>query len=110
MTLNLVANNINNRILLALPRASLGRIEGVLDPVSLTRGQVIARIDRPLTHVYFINRGIVSVVKTMSDGRMVEIGAVGIEGMTSAHTYWLRQDSSRFHSPSSWLSPADEAC
>jgi CRP-like cAMP-binding protein len=47
---------------------------------------VVSRVDQPLTHVYFVNRGLVSVVKTMSDGRTVEIGAVGIEGMTSALT------------------------
>jgi CRP-like cAMP-binding protein len=79
-------NGITNRMLLALPAASFTRIRGLLEPVSLIAGQVIARVDQPLTNVYFVNRGIVSVVKTMGDGRSVEIGAVGIEGMTSALT------------------------
>jgi CRP-like cAMP-binding protein len=79
-------NGIVNRILVALPPASLRRIKPLLTPVSLERGQVLAQIDTPLRHVYFINKGIVSVVKTMMDGRSVEIGAIGIEGMTSVLT------------------------
>jgi len=72
------------RILAALPPASLSRIKPILTPISLENGQVLAKMDESLRHVYFINRGIVSVIKTMSDGRSVEIGAIGIEGMTSA--------------------------
>jgi CRP-like cAMP-binding protein len=79
-------NGLNNRILIALPPASLNRIVSSLEPVSLERGQVLVKIDEPLRHIYFVSRGIVSVVKTMSDGRSVEIGAIGIEGMTSALT------------------------
>ena len=77
---------IANRILLALPTPTFDRIKSDLETVSLAKGQVIAPIGRPLRHVYFINSGIVSVVKTMQDGRSVEIGAIGIEGMTSAIT------------------------
>lgn len=79
-------NEIVNRILAALPPASFNRIRPALSPVSLQKGQVLAQLDEPLRHVYFINRGLVSVVKTMTDGRSVEIGATGIEGMTSAIT------------------------
>jgi CRP-like cAMP-binding protein len=77
---------IVNRILLSLAPPTFDRIKSDLQPVSLARGQVIARIGQPLRHVYFINRGIVSIIKTMQDGRSVEIGAIGIEGMTSAIT------------------------
>jgi CRP-like cAMP-binding protein len=79
-------SDIANRLLLALPPESLNRLSSDLEPVSLAGGQVIAQIDQPLRYVYFINRGLVSVVKTMEDGRSVEIGAIGIEGMTSAIT------------------------
>ena len=79
-------NDIANRILLALPPAALNQIRSVLEPVSLIRGQPIAQVEQPLKHVYFVNRGLISVVKSMEDGRAVEIGAIGIEGMTSAIT------------------------
>ena len=80
-------NDITNRALLSLPPASLSHIRGALEPVTLRRAQVIAHPDRSLKEVYFLNRGMVSVVKTMADGRMVEISAIGIEGMTSAITF-----------------------
>jgi CRP-like cAMP-binding protein len=74
---------INNRLLLALPPATLDRILRVSEPVSLVRGQQIDRADQPIRHVHFINRGLVSIAKTMEDGRTVEIGAIGIEGVAN---------------------------
>ena len=76
-------DNIANRLLLALPQATLQRMASALEPVELTRGQVIDHVDAYIEHLYFVNRGIISLVKTMHDGRTVEIGAVGIEGMTT---------------------------
>jgi len=73
---------ITNRILGSLPRATLKRILPDLEPLSTVRGQVIDQVDRPIEYLYFINRGLVSFVKTMQDGRTVEVGAVGIEGIT----------------------------
>lgn len=78
-------NGVANRILLALPQATLERIRPALRPVNTTRSQVIARITEPIEHMYFVNRGLVSLIKTMRDGRTVEIGAVGIEGVTDPH-------------------------
>lgn len=75
-------DDITNRILLALPPATLRRIRPALEPLNTTVKQVIARVNGPVTHLYFVKRGIVSLVKTMQDGRTVEIGAVGVEGIT----------------------------
>jgi CRP-like cAMP-binding protein len=74
---------INNRLLLALPAATLDRILRLSEPVSLARRQRIDRADQPIKHIHFINRGLVCIVKTMEDGRTVEIGAIGIEGVTN---------------------------
>jgi CRP-like cAMP-binding protein len=74
---------INNRLLLALPPPTLVRILKVSEPVSLVRGQRIDYADHPIKHIHFINRGLVCIVKTMEDGRTVEIGAIGIEGVTN---------------------------
>jgi CRP-like cAMP-binding protein len=78
-------NGINNRILLALPEATLERLKPMLMPMLTERGQILDRVDGPVEHMYFVNRGLVSVVKTMRDGRAVEIGAVGIEGVTDVN-------------------------
>ncbi len=75
-------SKIANRILLSLPQATLRTLRPALEPVRLIRGQVVDHADGPVTHLYFVNRGLVSLVKTMKDGRTVEIGAIGIEGIT----------------------------
>jgi CRP-like cAMP-binding protein len=76
---------IANRLLLSLPQPALDRIMPALECVKMDRGKVISRADRPVDHLYFLNRGLVSLVKTMEDGRTVEIGVVGIEGVTEPH-------------------------
>jgi CRP-like cAMP-binding protein len=77
---------VHNRLLLALPGATLERLWPALLQVNLERGQPIGRVNGPIEHVYFVDRGLVSVVKTMSDGRSVEVGAVGVEGVTHANS------------------------
>ena len=74
---------INNRLLLALPPATLDRILKVSEPVSLVRGQRIDQVDQPIKYIHFINRGLVCIFKTLEDGRTAEIGAIGIEGVTN---------------------------
>jgi CRP-like cAMP-binding protein len=73
---------INNRLLLALPPATLDRILRISEPVSLARGQQIENVGQPIKYIHFINRGLVCATKTMEDGRMVEVAAIGVEGTT----------------------------
>lgn len=74
--------DIANRILLSLPQSTLDRLMPAMSLVKMTRGQVIDHLDQPIANLYFVNQGIVSLVKTMHDGRSVEVEAVGIEGVT----------------------------
>ena len=90
---------INNRILLALPPATLQRLRPALESVETVRGQLIGRIDRRIEHMYFVNRGLISLVKTMHDGRTVEIGAVGIEGVTDPTALFGIDKAARETSP-----------
>ena len=73
---------VNNRLLLALPPATLDRILRVSDPVTLARGQKIEAVGQPINYVHFINRGLVCAIKIMEDGRIVEVAAIGVEGTT----------------------------
>jgi CRP-like cAMP-binding protein len=73
-----------NRLLLALPEAVSERIRPELEVVDLVRGEIIFHVDSPINHLYFVDRGLISLVKTMQDGRTVEIGAVGLEGVTGS--------------------------
>jgi CRP-like cAMP-binding protein len=76
---------INNKLLRSLPEKSLERIVSALELVELRSGQTIDHVDGPIESLYFINSGIVSLVKIMRDGRAVEVSAVGIEGVTDSH-------------------------
>lgn len=73
---------INNRLLLALPPATLDRLLRISEPVSIVRGQKIEAVGQPINYIHFINRGLVCATKTMQDGRVVEVAAIGIEGTT----------------------------
>jgi CRP-like cAMP-binding protein len=73
---------VNNRILLALPAATLKLLRPALELLDMAKGQMIDHVDGPIRYMYFINRGLVSLVKRMKDGRAVEVGVVGIEGVT----------------------------
>lgn len=77
----LVSAGITNRFLAVLPSDVLERLGPLLELVELVPRRAIYDVGAPVTHVYFLNRGLVSLVKTMHDGRTVEIGAIGIDGM-----------------------------
>ena|SRR5687768_6908692 len=70
-----------NRILTALPLEEYERLSTDLEPVSMPLGEILCHPDEPITHVYFPNRGTVSLVSNFDDGRSVEVGMVGNEGM-----------------------------
>ena len=70
-----------NRILNALTRSEFESLSAHLDPINLSSGEVLYRPEQPITHVYFPNRGTVSLVSTFEDGTSVEVGMVGNEGM-----------------------------
>jgi CRP-like cAMP-binding protein len=82
MARHLEDDSVANKILLALPRATLQRISPHLQPVTLQQGQIIYQPEARIQKIYFINRGLVSLVRSMRDGRSVEIGAIGLEGVT----------------------------
>ncbi|WP_084397953.1 Crp/Fnr family transcriptional regulator [Henriciella aquimarina] len=81
-TLSAGAEGLNNKLLGAMPASTFDRIAPHLTPVRFDKGTVLYELDEPIRHVYFVNHGLVSLVKTMKDGRMVEIGAIGTDGVT----------------------------
>jgi CRP-like cAMP-binding protein len=70
-----------NRILNALTRPEYESLAAHLESVTLSSKEVLYRPDQAITHVYFPNRGVVSVVSVFEDGQTVEVGMVGNEGM-----------------------------
>ena len=75
-------SRLQNHILAALPQESYERLLPRLEPVDLSHGQLLYEIDDPIEHVYFPFRAMVSLVTQMVDGKVVEVGLVGRDGMT----------------------------
>lgn len=74
--------SIHNRLLRTLRPATRERLFAEMQPVKLLRGQAIDHHDGHIHHMFFVDRGFISAVKTMADGRTVEVGGVGVEGVT----------------------------
>jgi CRP-like cAMP-binding protein len=53
-----------------------------LEPVTLKERQVVEVPGKPITHVHFIEIGVVSVVAVNADDHRIEVGVIGNEGMT----------------------------
>jgi CRP-like cAMP-binding protein len=70
-----------NQILASLPKAEISRLAPHLSPVTLDVGKSLLFPDTEITHAYFIESGLASVVVEMANGNTVETGITGKEGM-----------------------------
>jgi len=75
---------IENRLLASLPRKDLAQLIEHLRPIDLPKKRVIYEVGAPLDHVYFIEKGVASVLTMMADGATSEVGMVGREGLIGA--------------------------
>jgi CRP-like cAMP-binding protein len=71
-----------NHILRSLPDVDRERIAGKLESVELTHGSVLYDADEQISHVYFPNKAMVSVVAYTEEGHAAEVAVIGFEGMT----------------------------
>jgi CRP-like cAMP-binding protein len=66
-----------------LSSADFALLQPDLDPVSLELRQVLETADEPITHNYFIESGLASVVAGNGNHRRrIEVGLIGFDGMT----------------------------
>ncbi|MGB9196847.1 MAG: Crp/Fnr family transcriptional regulator [Terriglobales bacterium] len=72
---------IRNIILLSLPDEEYALLRPGLDPVDLPQYQILHEPAEKIDFAYFLNDGMASIVALNSDGRSVEVGIVGKEGM-----------------------------
>jgi len=70
-----------NRILTALPPSDRARLFGAAHSVAVPVKTVLIEPGRPIDAVYFPVDGVISLVTPFSDGAMVEVAAVGNEGI-----------------------------
>jgi CRP-like cAMP-binding protein len=71
-----------NRILADLPESEYRRISPHLEPVNLPSGKIIYEVEQAIDYVYFPAGAMISLVTLMEDGKIVEVGLVGSDGMS----------------------------
>ena len=76
-----------NRLLLALPLADYRALLPNLEAVVLPQGVVLFEARDRITHVYFPQRCVVSLLAAAGDGPGVEVGLVGNEGMVGLSAF-----------------------
>jgi CRP-like cAMP-binding protein len=79
---NAAGRLVQNEILLAIPEADFIRIQPCLEFLDLPRRLVLHEPNRKVRYVYFPNHGLISLVVETANGKTVEVGVVGKEGVT----------------------------
>ena len=82
-----------NRVLGSLTRSDLERLRPRLAEVALPVRTTLESPGKPISHVYFLGTGFVSLVLPLDDGSSVEAGLIGAEGFVGVHAA-LGADSS----------------
>lgn len=71
-----------NGLLSALPREEYERLAPHLELIRLTPGKILYSAGDIVRHAYFLKGGMASLLSTTEDGRTIEVGMIGSEGMT----------------------------
>ena len=75
---------IANRIIASLPQIEFGLLRPLLTHVRFLPGSYLHEAGGPPQFVYFPNTGLVSFIVAMKDGKKVEVGLTGNEGLVGA--------------------------
>jgi CRP-like cAMP-binding protein len=76
-----------NRLLLALPRTAYRALLPDLEAVILPNGAVLFEARHPITHIYFPQRCVISLLAAAGEGPGVEVGLIGNEGMVGLSVF-----------------------
>lgn len=78
---------VRNSILAALLASQYERLLPKLEHVILKGGDLIYRADQKIEYVYFPEEAVVAMMDTMDDGRTVEVGIIGREGIVGINIF-----------------------
>jgi CRP-like cAMP-binding protein len=70
-----------NGLLIGLPADVRDRIAPLFERVSISARKIIVQPNEPITHLWFPVTAVFSIITMMPDGRAVEVGTAGPEGM-----------------------------
>lgn len=73
---------LTNKLLSALPAEDFSRLLPHLEPVSLSAGDVLYKLDAEIRYAYFPETAVVSHLHLLTEGGMTEADMIGPEGMT----------------------------
>lgn len=73
---------VGNRLLAKMSPEDRALVAPHLESVTLKERQVVEVPNKPITHVYFVDTGLVSVMAENQEDYRVEVGVIGHEGMT----------------------------
>lgn len=79
--------NYRNRILASIPSTELDHITPHLEHLPLERRMVAYDPLRPISHLYFVETGVISVVSIMKDRTAIETATIGCEGIIGLPAY-----------------------
>jgi CRP-like cAMP-binding protein len=77
---------LSNRILTGLPTEEFGQLAASLEPVSLSAGETLCGPGESARFSYFPEDAVLSYSAVMRDGKTVEIGMIGKEGVARFST------------------------
>jgi CRP-like cAMP-binding protein len=81
---NAAGKPVSNKILLSISESEYNSLRPHIEYVRLPNHLVLHEAGGRLEFVYFPNRGLISLVVVMKDGKTAEAGVVGNEGFTGA--------------------------
>ena len=81
---NAAGKPVSNIILLSISDSEYSLLRPHLEYVNLPNHLVLHEAGAKLEFAYFLNRGLISLVVVMKDGKTAEAGVVGNEGFTGA--------------------------
>src|SRR5215216_922465 len=76
-----------NYILDRLPEDEYDHLFANLEPVPLPHNLTVQEPGQPISYVYFVTDGVISVVSITEEGGSVEVGIAGYEGMVNIQSF-----------------------
>jgi CRP-like cAMP-binding protein len=78
---------LRNRFLGRLPEGTYNRLKPLLEPVSLSSGQILYEARGLIEYAYFPMGAVLSALTVMQDGNAIEVATIGNEGMVGHYGF-----------------------
>lgn len=78
---------MRNKVLAGLLGADYKHLLPMLEHVTLTSGRTLYHAGEEIADVYFPEDAVVAMIDTMDDGRTVEVGMIGYEGIVGINVF-----------------------